>query len=330
MPRRQRAWAFVAVLGASALTCGGGPEEGPIPVAELHDQFLAAACRDQVLCGGMPDETTCLASLQEEPHFFASLPQLVAQGSVRYDGAKARRCLDQLNARTSCARHVVDAPGALADCHEMLVGQVPEGGDCLFREECQSDGSCLPSDPGCNSFGQCCPGTCTTGSTLVPVGGDCTATTTVCALGGTCVRSEDGLSAACQPLVSTVGGSCASLPCVASLYCEPNTHTCQAPVPEGGACDPALGGFDCDDLRDRCDSTGHCSPRLQVRAACSTSDTACVPWATCAEATSTCVPLPGVGEGCNPTAVIPRCLGGANCDATTSVCTLAPAGDSCF
>lgn len=325
----KRAWVVAALLGGGVLGCGGSGGGGPIPLADFHEQATLAICHRNVLCGELPDQASCAAADQEQPHFFASLPQLVAEGRLRYDGAKARSCLDQLNGLPSCARHLLNAPG-LADCAQVLVGQVPDGGDCFFSDECQSHGSCVSADSSCDSFTQCCAGTCATGFTSVPSGGDCSAASAVCVSGTACVPSTDGSSASCQPLNSTVGASCASVRCAQWLYCEPNTETCQAPVAEGAACNPDLNGLDCDDLRDRCDSSGHCSPRLAVGAACSTAQNACVGWATCDATTSTCVPLPRAGDSCVPPALGPACLGGVACDPTTSVCTLTPVDGSCL
>jgi hypothetical protein len=284
---------------------------------------LQAACHYEVLCGDVPDAATCLANLQERPHLFPSLPQLTAQGRITYDGAAAKRCLDKLNGLTTCARSVVDAPGALDDC-AFLTGNVPAGQPCVFNEECLNGGTCN-SLTACDTFAQCCPGTCSSGPTPVPLGGQCGLLNLACVRGTTCVAAPGATVATCQT-PAMVGDSCASIPCARALYCDPDTYTCRALPAEGGACAGAV-GLACDDPRDGCDASGHCAPLLPVRAACG-GVLGCVAWAACDGNTSTCVPRPRVGESCLTTSVA-SCLSGT-CDSTSSTCVLLPVGGSCL
>ena len=322
----------VAMVWLGAPGCGSSDGGGgPIAVTELRDALVAAVCHMAALCGDFPDAATCATSEQEFPHFYASLPQLVAAGRVAYDGQKARRCVDQLNALTSCTLQSTRSPGALADCDAILTGQVSAGDPCFFDEECPAGGGCVVSGNGCDKFTQCCTATCLPAPSWVQAGGDCTGSPhAFCVDGTSCAPSPDGTTSTCQPFGATVGAPCASVACVGSLFCEPSTHTCQLPAAEGGACTPSPDDRSCDDRRDHCDSTGHCTPRLPVRAACQLADDACVRWARCSPTTLTCAPLPAAGESCqqNPTPF--PCLGGLTCDPGTSTCTRQPAGGSCL
>jgi hypothetical protein len=319
------------VVALACLGCGGG-SGGSLTLSAFHEAALVAACHLVVLCGEVPDEATCRATQQEEPHYFASLPQLVAAGRIAYDGQKAKACVDDINGLSSCNRSVVRAPGALPACQQALVGLVAAGGDCFFNEECVGDGTgpgTCQSASGCDSWRQCCPGTCLAATPTVPAGGDCGGGPTVrCATGTTCVYLPGQSTTSCQPLVATAGASCATVACVGSLYCDPVTSTCQRPAPEGGACNPALNDTDCDDPRDRCDSTSVCLPRIAVGASCS-ADGTCVRWASCDTNLHTCVQLPGLGEPCLAPPGL-QCLGGASCDPATQTCTLVSVAGSCL
>ena len=317
-----------ALLVSVAAGCSGSSGSGPIALADFHAAGMKAACHLNVFCGRSPDQATCLASAQEEPHFFVSLQALVAAGRIQYDGLKARTCLDEYDALTTCDRHVVNAPSFAAMCDEVLVGLVPEGGACFFDDECQNRGSCS-GKTGCDdAFAECCAGTCTAGATVVPAGGDCSAPPANCEEGTTCVTSSGGL-ATCVPLAVTVGASCASIACASSLICDAQTKTCRLPSPEGGACTPGLNGLDCDDAHDFCDPTGHCTARLAIGAPCTRAAQACVGWAACDATTSTCVALPLVGQPCASGDSPLACLGGVRCD-PTGICALLPVGASCL
>jgi hypothetical protein len=326
MGRHLRALALAAAAWTGATGCGGGDGGGgSLPLAQFHDAMLSATCHLRVLCGQLPDEATCGATEQEEPHLYASLPQLVAAGRIIYDGQKARACVDEINGLPSCNRSVVDVPGALADCQQVLVGGVPAGGDCFLNEEC-AHGSCQ-SAVACDSSVQCCPGTCVAYPQPLAAGADCSDLTLSCQTGTTCTNPPGTSSLICQPLVTTVGASCASISCAESLVCDPVTLTCQLRSSTGGACDPMRGDEDCDDMRDRCDSSSVCSPRVAVGAACDAQG-ACVAWASCDPTLHTCVELPTAGQTCLA-AQGPRCLG-LGCDPSTNTCTLTPAGGSCL
>lgn len=307
---------------------GSSSKSGPIALADFHAAAMKVACHLNVVCGKSPDQATCMASAQEELHFYPSLQALVAAGRIQYDGLKARTCFDQIDGLTTCDRHVVSAPGFTTMCEEVLVGLVPKDGACFFDAECQNRGSCSGTVIGCDSFTECCAGTCTAGATVVPAGGDCSAPPAICETGTTCVTSSPGL-ATCVPLGATVGTSCGSIACVSSLTCDAQTRTCRLPSPEGGACTPGLNGLDCDDARDFCDPAGHCTARLAIGAPCTRAAQACVGWAACDATTSTCVALPLVGQPCASGDSPMACLGGVRCD-PTGTCALQPAGASCL
>ena len=315
-------------LAALATVVGCGSDA--LPFSELHSSVLAAACRYDVLCQDYPDQATCLASVQTQPHFFDTMGADIASGKVIYDGVSARACVDGVNSLSSCTRDALSAlsPSAAA-CNKVFTGTVAAGGTCFFSEECVGAGGCEKSDS-CSGSYQCCAGTCQAPPTAVPAGGDCTTSPSVCAQGTICDIDPSSFKGICRAPLAAGGPCSASILCGSGLYCDlVTTQTCRPLVPRGGTCNPQLGSQDCSGPQDFCDpNTSVCTPPVAVGSACGNSSQTCVPYARCDVTIDTCVALPAVGASCDPTTV-PSCLAG-NCDSTTATCVL-PAGDgACF
>lgn len=312
---------------ALAATVGCDGSGGPIPFSQFEPTALAAVCRFSVLCRIYPDQATCMASEQTEPHFYDTLGQDVASGEVSYDGTAARACVDAINGLSACTRTAYAGVASGPACNTIFTGTVAVGGACFFSEECVGGGTCLRT-ASCTSD-QCCAGTCQAPEVTVPLGGSCSPGATVCATGAVCITDATSGSATCGKPVAA-GGACTSTSvCAAGLYCDvAATMTCKAPVATGGACNPSLDSQDCDNEFDRCDSnTSICTSPLSVGSACSPSTTAtCVDYAICDVTSGTCVARPVVGAACS--ASTPSCLGGS-CDPTTSTCALAPTAGAC-
>ncbi len=324
---------FVGACVAVLVGCGGGTGiGGPIPFSAFESAAGSAVCNVLVVCGDVPDEATCLASDQVEPHYYDTLGQDIAAGKVSYDGAKARSCIDGLNAISSCDRTTLADLTLAPDCNGVFTGTVAPGGACFFSQECAAGGSCQSADSVCDPLHQCCAGTCARLVT-VAAGGDCTGIDAQCAAGTLCVFSGTGNTGTCVTLVTTPGATCGgTIPCAPPLYCDTVSNTCKTPVATGGACNPGLGSIDCANLRDLCDAaSSSCKPRIAVGSPCP-GGADCVSYAYCDATSGNCVELPAVGRPCSLSAVAAngdQCLGGVTCDPTTSLCTLIPTGGAC-
>jgi hypothetical protein len=320
------------VAGALALLavgCGGGSGGGSIPFDQLEPTLLAAACHLNVLCGTFPDTATCMASLYVKPHFLDTIGPDIASGKVVYDGAKARACVDMVNAITSCDRTALAGLALDPVCGNdtAFKGTVAAGGPCFFLEECAGGANCQKTDSTCTT-NQCCAGTCVAPPAPVAVGADCT--TATCVTGSVCVFDGTTTPATetCQ-IPGGVGAPCVSISnCTNPLYCDTTSKTCKSPVATGGACDPTMGSLGCDSPTDVCDPTTMvCTNRLGLRSACDPTNNTCVSYAACDATTSTCVERPVAGASCDPTNG-PSCLTGT-CDATSMLCTLPTGSGAC-
>jgi hypothetical protein len=319
-----------AALALAALSTVVGCGSDALPFSELQSSVLAATCRYDVRCQNYPDQATCLASVQTQPHFFDTMEVDIASGKVIYDGVSARACVDRVNGVSSCTRDVYKiASSSMASCNKAFTGTVAVGGTCFFSEECVGGGACLTTG-NCDSFYQCCAGTCQAPFVSVPVGGDCAAYgSSACPPGSACIADATSGKTTCRAPLSA-GASCSiSLSCAVGLFCDlATTQTCEPLIRTGGTCNPALGSADCIGPQDVCDSTTSvCKPPLAVGSPCVGSSQSCVSYASCDTTTGTCVERPVVGASCNPT-YGPSCLGG-NCDATTMACTLPVSAGAC-
>jgi hypothetical protein len=322
---------ILASAAAVVTSCNDGKKDTtPLSLTEFRDRFFAAFCRFDVLCEDVPDLATCMASLQEQPGYYATLEQDIAANKVAYDGVKARRCVELFEQVPSCKRSEIEPLARQFEaefgenCSEVFTGTVAAGGSCFLGEECAGDASCTRTDPACSPARQCCAGTCVASLPRVPVGGDCSAGS--CAQGAFCRNGPSGTLTCMLP--STVEGSaCTSGLCAVPLYCDVDATgmgTCKPMVATGTACNPMADG--CDDGRDTCDSTTLvCARRPRVGETCDPLQYNCVRYAACQE--TTCVKRPTAGEPCPTTG--PACLGGLTCDAQTGTCALSPVAAVC-
>jgi hypothetical protein len=325
---------FLSAAAAIASCKDDKPPAGPLSLDDFRDRLIAGFCRLDVACEGSPDMATCLASLQEQPGYYATIRQDIASGRVSYDAEKAGRCIEVIEQVLSCRRSETAPLAVQFDdefgefCSKVFTGTVAAGGSCFLGAECVGDGYCSRTDPACSISRQCCAGTCVAATPSIPVGGDCSAPTgnQSCARGSFCVSGPSGGRTCTLP--STVEGSaCTSQLCAAPLFCDvgPNgTGTCKHRVSTGEACNPTSDG--CDDQRDSCDPTTLvCTRKARVGETCDTARYNCVGYATCQG--TTCIKRPTAGEACPSTG--PTCLGGLYCDTQTATCTLSPVGGAC-
>jgi hypothetical protein len=317
---------LAVALAALSMVVGCGNDA--LPFSELRSSVITAACRYEVLCQDYPDQATCLASTETQPHFFDTMEADIASGKVIYDGVSARACVDAIDGLSTCTRDAFSKLSvSTAVCNKVFTGTVAVGGSCFFSEECVGGGDCL-STGSCTSY-QCCAGACQTPPVTVPPGGICPGSgPSVCAPGTTCVVDSSGNSTCRAPV--GVGGSCSvSAVCASGLYCDLlTTQTCKPLVATGGRCDPQVGSPDCKAAQDVCDpTTSVCTAPLAVGSSCVNSPEPCVSYASCDATSGTCVERPPVGAACDPT-YGPSCLAG-NCDTTSASCVLPPDTGAC-
>lgn len=231
---------------------GGG---GAVPFDALERELAEAYCDLLLDChpgGGdtvyirlyLAERAQCvevLTRLVEAQGTFARLEPLIDRGTVAYDGAAARRCIDGFTG--SCAGVFYDGFDASPACHATFEGTVPEGGSCAHHEACAGDAYCdLPSGT--------CPGTC---RPRLPVGAAC-GVEGRCGEGlichypevadPHCVEVETGPDAAeGEPcgLVDSTETRLTLRACAPGLWCtgsEDVAGVCRLPLVEGSACTP--------------------------------------------------------------------------------------------
>jgi hypothetical protein len=317
---------------------GGGAGGGPVGFAELESRFKAAACQRAVACKETPDLATCMASIQEEPGYVATIESDIASGKLVYDGAAAESCIEAIESvyGAACTRTAVAAASGQSftdSCAGVFAGTVGPGGACFFSEECADGGLCEQTDLTCPRDLQCCAGTCAAQPAPIPVGGDCSAglPNQSCASGSYCNTALSGASMTCVVPSTVVGTPCSpSTLCGAPLFCNldsSGTGTCQPPAATGAPCNARVGNTSCDSMLDACDATSAtCTPRAAVGGTCDVTQNNCVLEADCVG--STCVARLQAGQVCTQ-GTAPYCLGSLNCDSTTNLCTLAPVGGAC-
>jgi Dickkopf N-terminal cysteine-rich region len=302
---------LVVAITVLLAACGSDP----VALDDYERAVHEAQCRYLVKCGDIEDVETC-QRLEVGLRFRLTATERAAidMGRLRFDGERARECLDALAERscdlTSESNRV--PPDA---CLGVLTGTLPDG------EACTDDAQCIARQcdkPVCNTA--CCTGTC--------VGEAAPA------------RAKDG-------------ESCEATACEAGLFCDPDVQTC-APLRareafcasgeecgyglacvQGATCEvlPALGQSCSGPCRDRgttCGSSGTCVEVALAGEACQTSAD-CASVYRC-DAGKRCVAGAAVGAQCT---VNQRCAdAGAICDIpefeATGTCVLPrPDGGSC-
>lgn len=325
----------LALIAAGALA-GACSDDGaaPVPLAEATGRYARAMCERTIECNALAavllSQTSCdVAEWSLRNADLRGLAELVAGGTVAYDGDAMATCLADL-ASAPCVE--LSSTG-LADvtaggCAAAIAGQVAAGGACDRTLECQAGNYC--------ETGMSCPGTCTP---RVAAAGACSideacATGLDCASGhcaafgqtdATCgtgapscamgfVCDTDRMPASCQPITHAAASSAACNPgagvfCQAGLVCalvdvDADVYQCQAPVAAGAACFRA------------------------VPSACPTGQVCIVP---AGQDAGTCTAQGAVGQPCAQGAgVVFGCVSGSACDGDTDLCVaLADNGAAC-
>lgn len=122
---------------------------------QLYPEIYRAYCAQYARCGLAHSESAC-KTLYDGYLEYMETPTLyeasIEAGKIRYDGARARRCIDAM-AATPCSGSVL-AVASNEDCQGMFEGLVPVGGACGPRE-CVPSAYCTTEAGGAE-----CPGTC--------------------------------------------------------------------------------------------------------------------------------------------------------------------------
>lgn len=279
----------VIVLGlASVLVAACGDSGGPaVTYADFDQAVQQAKCQRAARCNLFPDEESCMTFARVVPN--TSLAGAIQADKVKYDGQRARQCIDAL-AKQSCDLTAEDSHITPTACAEMFTGTLKGGEPCSIHEECVSGLCNLPDAEECPETG-CCVGTCKAEQKPAKAGEGC-ARNVDCNDGLVCggdllCHKPAGEGAGCQIDVEcTTGLGCIGASANGPGLCRTLPHT-------GQAC-PYLR---CADENQHCDQTSHtCMPVGLAGDACPNGDE-CSPGMEC-DATAKCEPTPTLGMPC--------------------------------
>lgn len=223
--RMSRLYSTVLVLGLVA--CGGADDSGSgsIALANLGTAVGDAYCAKAFECcttaeisemfDGAPfsDEAGCRMFYTGFFNAFSSMYQAsVDAGKLVYDGAAASQCMSALRS-LSCTEFAREGDPLSTMCENPFQGQVANGMQCAYDEECMS-GYCEgdtqfnnPMPGTCKAFptsGQACPDfDCAEG--LQCQNGTCMA---LKADGAECFDGEECMSGGCNGAGNTTPGTC--------------------------------------------------------------------------------------------------------------------------
>jgi hypothetical protein len=288
---------LVAALGCSDTTTGGGGGGGALTIDGFASAYYGALCASLFQCPAAGDNGST-AALFENPTLCAEraarfaypsvndLVGFVRAGSIRFDGAAARTCLDQVTA--ACVTTDTDLQRV---CRRAFTGTVAVGGGCWRSEQCAPGNFCDHTA----TTARACPGAC---RAQVGVGA-------MCNTDRQCLGWSDGTAACTSGRCATLrtgtpaaeGQRCGDIEnadmtvtrtaCAANLGCR--SGMCRRIVAAGAPCVAAM---------DVCAAGTFCAQRP------GTTGTTCTPGADLIRSTpgGTCNPTPGRPVICNPTA----------------------------
>lgn len=219
-----------------------------VPFERFCDEAARADCLAQQRCGAVSAAIDCA---KQKPASAvacsAILKPVITNGTLQYDGAAAKKCLDA-SKTTACLG--LQAPPALSSdtsCQQVLTGEQTEGEACGF---CESGLSCSYAS------GQLC-GTCVKSRVDIADGEGCSPGT----FNG-CARNSYCSNSVCTPRV-TEGNACTSGSCALGLLCK--GEVCVRPGDVGVVCSAGecLSGLFC--------SSGTCALTKPNGESCSTS-----------------------------------------------------------
>ena len=318
----QRGRAIAIVLALSGLVAIAGCDEGggSLTLEEYGNGNAETLCAALQACYGS-DLLELFAGADCVGRFSSTyqqavVPQLeaaIAGGTLVYDGARARECIDRMRA-AGC--DLVDRVSIEA-CEETLVGTVEPGGPCALGEECAGDsycrieaacpgtcqarvasGSACSSDDACQGGLRCFGGTCQAPARATAACGGPSGIE--CAGGLVCLGGDASPPGTCRTLADAQAGALGAV-------CDPDTSM---------LCEPGL----------TCALTGvsggttpvwECGAAASAGAACNLGFPEHCPFDHTCEGVmpatldfeGTCTPLPRDGEACRND----QCADGARC-----------------
>ena len=318
-----RIHALVAVLALGACSDDSVSFDG------YADAVKDAYCRYLHKCNEVESVDACMhANIGLSIRISASEQAIVDMGKAKYNGVKAKQCVDAL-ANRSCDLTSQSARVQPQACRDLAGGTVHDGGACADDLECISLSCNVPT---CQMA--CCQGTCT-GDTkpgdaklgescmtnVCVAGTHCDAQTTTCVAlkpaGMACTSStECDYELACTG--TGAARTCGALPKqdeACTLQCRDVGNTCsptsQTCVKVGFAGAECMTSAQCG-VAYRCDATKHCAPGIALNAACTAVDR-------CEDDTAFCDIPNGMTMG---TCVLPKpdgqpCTRDSNCQSRT-------------
>ena len=288
----------LAVAGGALTGCGSNS----ISVDELPSELERRACARAVACGGAESQTVC-----ESTVFIAqdwSVLTVVAgvkRGTIKYDGASARVCLDAID--TDCG-----SDSEPAACDNVFRGTVPAGGACVIDGECVNRGRCLKPDT-CTVA--CCVGTCEAVGAPIAIGGACDYPFSAHRPRRRRLLRQSNVHGAPpgRRRVRERPGTSAPDPAVCLYRPDGSGETCTVISTEpGAACVPGA-NFGCGRDDETCDATTSlCTKRAAPGGACQTYGD-CVGYAYCDTAAGTCKARVALGQACDVSTGV-ECVGG--------------------
>lgn len=315
--------ALLAAPLLAALTTAGcssdGPEDpGPtMTFTEYRDAYEQALCEWRVGCKLEESLEKCRAwtYLDREGSYTESA---LEAGTVIFHDDKAQGCLDEIKA-LSCLQ---EDPNGTPTCTEVLEGRVAPEDPCMVSAECALDGVC-GKDPNCVDM--CCAGECRVLAAPLKVGEDCTNVNRTCEDDAFCLLDNNFQRTVCAAKVP-VGGFCGYdgvIVCTDDAYCNYNTGSCTARIPEGSDCtdngNACLAPSECVFVGDYPNYSAFCRAPAALGAPCALElyNRACLDLgAVCNPNTLLCEIGPDIGVPC----LDYRCAGYAYCDYETSIC----------
>jgi hypothetical protein len=324
---------LAGLAGLLAVCCGGS-----ISVDELYGGLPAAFGGLRVCAFGLAPEYKTLYDSGLAPAL-AEAKRAIASGRVKYDGGKAKSCLDQLTFNTSTCWGPGARPATAllqirpADCLLVFSGTLADGAACY------SDPDCLSYS--CSHSNAACPGKCDPTRQL---GADCS--TGSCVPGLVCLQAASGppkcgppggagaactYDEECQSGLPCALGKCGGgaaqnatcshhQDCGAGLWCS--SGTCQAQVDAGAPC-TATGRYLNSFSSPQCKGNQECvGPSVDAN-----GNVVSGKCATPQDVGGPCV-RPASGNA-DPT--IDGCMALLVCDPSSSKCVMAPkAGSACL
>ena len=280
--RYARAIWLVGISLFSITSGSAGCSQDPTTASEFEAAVDPLECRHLAKCGdiGKSEESSCPTDRAADRAHFPSVldrQKAIAAGTLAFDAAAARSCLDALHALMAndpCTPW--DSPAAVLagpSCRGVYRGLVPIGGTCANDLEC-AGGYC--DTRGRNST---CGGSC---NPFIATGQPCPSGAG-CLPDDACDQFQGGaVPRTCQPAVrpgdpigtahrSAAGGPCLTrLSCVPGLLCTgpfqwngtANVGHCAAPLDVGQPCDPSIqysgcaGDLTCDTVSRTCLAAG--------------------------------------------------------------------------